>query len=300
MLPSPPTTSPTDVGGLDVYYPDYDQPAWPLGFCINTRPLPSGRPTYTTMLLCCKGAYGGQSSGICLSMLPSPPTTSPTDVGELDVYYADYDQPAWPLGFCINTRPLPSGRPTYTTMLLCCKGAYGGQQSGVCLSQLPSPPTVSPTDAGEFDFWYPDYSSVWAEATCLNTRPLPFGPGGRPTYDTMLDCCKREYRSQASGACVAALPSPPTSSPTNLAETGGLDVYYPNYDQAAWPEGICISTRPLPSGRPSYSTKPACCQAHYGGQLSETCMCDAVNVCYSCTCGSQAERDAANCTLTCS
>ena len=164
-------------------------------------------------------------------MLPSPPTTSPTDVGELDVYYPDYGQPSWPEGFCINTRPLPSGRSTYLTMLDCCKGAYGGQQSGVCLSQLPSPPTVSPTDA---------------------------------------------------------------------AETGVLDVYYANYDQAPWPEGLCINTRPLPSGRPSHSTKQACCQAHYGGQMSETCMCDAVGVCYSCTCGSQAERDTANCPLTCS
>ena len=34
--------------------------------------------------------------------------------------------------------PAPSHktRPTYDTQLACCKGAYGGQQSGTCLSQL--------------------------------------------------------------------------------------------------------------------------------------------------------------------
>ena len=70
-------------------------------------------------------------AGKCISMLPSPPTMSPTETGGLDVYYPDYtNQPSWAEGFCINTRPMPSGRPTFDTMLACCIGAYGGQMSG--------------------------------------------------------------------------------------------------------------------------------------------------------------------------
>ena len=63
-LPSPPTTSPTDTGGLDFYYPDYAK-GRDEAYCINTRPMPNGRPTYKTMILCCKGAYAGQFSGEC-------------------------------------------------------------------------------------------------------------------------------------------------------------------------------------------------------------------------------------------
>ena len=70
-------------------------------------------------------------SGACLSQLESPPTTSPTSTGGLDVYYPDYVSP-WISATCINARPLPNGRPTYASMLDCCKSAYAGQ---VCLSQ---------------------------------------------------------------------------------------------------------------------------------------------------------------------
>jgi len=356
MLPSPPTTSPTGVGGLDIFYPDYGQPSWNEGFCINTHPAPSGRPTYATMLDCCKSAYGGQISGKCISMLPSPPTTSPTGVGGLDIFYPDYGQPSWSEGFCINTHPAPSGRPTYATMLDCCKSVYAGQISGKCISMLPSPPTMSPTDGGELDIYYPDYGQPsWSEGFCINTRPLP---SGRPTYATMLDCCKSDYAGQISGICLSMLPFPPTTSPTysealpsspTLSPSGGstinslnsgglqdsypnydqasslaiplssdglhdyyqnydlesslalnsgsdgLEVYYPNYDQMSLSEGSCINTPPLPPGRPSHGTKQACCEAHYGDQASDTCMCDAEGICYSCRCGSQAERDAAGC-----
>ncbi len=58
-LPNPPTSSPTNEGGLDVWYPDYGT-AWTEASCLNDRPLPSGRPTYDSPLACCKGAYGGQ------------------------------------------------------------------------------------------------------------------------------------------------------------------------------------------------------------------------------------------------
>lgn len=62
QLPDPPTMSPTTVGGVDVWYPKYDM-AWHEAYCVNERPMPSGRPEYPTMLACCKGAYAGQLSG---------------------------------------------------------------------------------------------------------------------------------------------------------------------------------------------------------------------------------------------
>jgi len=291
QLPSAPTMSPTETGGLDVYYPDYGT-AWAEAGCINTRPMPSGRPTYNTRIACCKGAYGGQTSGMCLSQLPSPPTMSPTESGGLSIYYPDYGT-SWPLAGCINTRPLPSGRPTYSSQIACCRGAYAGQTSGTCLSQLPSPPTMSPTEAGGLDVYYPDYDTAFGEAGCINTRPLP---NGRPSYSSQILCCKGAYAGQTSGTCLSQLPSPPTMSPT---AAGGLDVYYPDY-ATTWSEAGCINDRPLPSGRPSYSTQESCCRGAYGGQSSGRCMCEAVGVCYSCTCGTESQRTTAGCTLTCS
>eukprot|EP00580_Thalassiosira_gravida_P014834 CAMPEP_0201682426 /NCGR_PEP_ID=MMETSP0494-20130426/51614_1 /ASSEMBLY_ACC=CAM_ASM_000839 /TAXON_ID=420259 /ORGANISM="Thalassiosira gravida, Strain GMp14c1" /LENGTH=482 /DNA_ID=CAMNT_0048166185 /DNA_START=132 /DNA_END=1580 /DNA_ORIENTATION=- len=364
-LPSPPTMSPTDVGGLDVYYPDYTL-SWLDGVCTNARPLPSGRPTYDTPLACCKAAYPGQISGACFAELPTPPTSAPTSSDfTVDFWYADEDTP-WAQAGCKNTLPLPlrviqNSDPSrrYSSQILCCKGNYGGQFSGVCLSQLPSPPTLSPTDEGGLDFWYPDYDTSWAVATCLNTRPIPFSPGGRPTYSSDLECCQGAYAGQASGTCLAALVNPPTSAPTSSdftvdfwypdyetawevamclntrpvpfgpggrptyptkraccqgayagqssgvclgllispptmapTSTGGLDVFYPDYT-LAFGEGQCINDRPLPSGRPTYVNKQMCCSGAYGGQSSDNCLCDAVGVCFSCRCGSEADRVAA-------
>merc|ERR1711966_197963 len=269
QLPSPPTSSPTESGDLDVYYPDYDT-AWPEAGCINTRPLPSGRPTYSTMLACCKAAYAGQLSGKCLGQLPSPPTTSPTGADGGDVWYPDYET-AWSAAGCINSLPLPFGpgdRPTFGTQLECCKAAYGGQVSGMCLSQLPSPPTTAPTGAGGADFWYPDYDTAWPGAGCLNELPLPFLPGGRPTFDTQLECCKVAYVGQVSGMCLSQLPSPPPTSPTGA---GGGDVFYPDY-LTAWSVAGCTNKLPIPNGRPTYTTQLDCCKAAYGGQVSGMCF----------------------------
>lgn len=287
QLPQPPTQSPTDTGGLDVYYPDYATP-WNDAGCINARPLPSGRPTYSTMLACCKGAYAGQMSGKCLSMLPSPPTSSPTMSGGLtDYWWPDYDTP-WADAGCKNTIPTTfnkNDRPSYATQLACCKGAYAGQMSGKCLSQLPNPPTLSPTGAGGLDYWYPDYDTPWDRATCKNDRPLPFLPGGRPTYDTQLACCKGAYGGQISGACVAALPNPPTSSPT---PAGGADFWYPDYENNNWATAYCKNDLPLPfriGDRPTFDTQQACCDKSYGGQTSHKCDC-VVDPCSHCECAS--------------
>ena len=74
------------------------------------------------------------------------------------------DETPWASAGCKNDLPLPftpGGRPTYSSMLACCKGAYGGQTSGACLSQMDSPPTSSPTTSDfEVDFWYPDCELV--------------------------------------------------------------------------------------------------------------------------------------------
>jgi len=290
MLPNAPTTSPTTSDYMsDFWYPDYET-AWSEAGCSNKLPLPynnkGDRPNYTTQLACCKGAYGGQVSGKCLSELESPPTTSPTATGGLDYFYPDYGT-TWSEATCKNDRPvpfLPGGRPTYDTMLLCCKGAYAGQMSGKCLSELVSPPSTAPTATGGLNYYYPDYGTAWSEATCLNDRPLPFGPGGRPIYDTMLLCCKGAYAGQMSGKCLSQLISPPSTSPTT---SGGMEVYYPDYTRS-WSVGLCINDRPMPSGRPTYTTKDACCSGAYGGQITKTCMCD-FNICYSCSCGTVAE-----------
>jgi len=296
-LASPPTTSPTMAGGVGTeWYPDYST-TWSDAGCKNEVPLPfspNSRPTYATQLECCKAAYGGQSSGKCLSELASPPTTSPTMAGGVGLlWYPDYST-AWSDAGCKNEVPLPfspNSRPTYDSQLECCKAAYGGQSSGKCLSELASPPTTSPTMAGGVGTeWYPDYSSAWSDAGCLNTLPKPFNDGDRPTYATQLECCKAAYGGQSSGKCLSELASPPTTSPTSA---GGADVYYPNYSKS-WAEATCINDNPVPSGRPTYSTQSACCSGAYGGQTSQACMC-AVDPCYSCKCGSVAELTTNNC-----
>jgi len=227
-------------------------------------------PAYPSELACCKGAYSGQASGYCLSQLPAPPTTSPTTEGNLlAVWYPDYDTD-WAAAGCKNNGPVPNGRPTYASELACCKGAYAGQMSGKCLSQLPSPPTTSPTAEGGADFFYPDYETTWSDAGCKNDLPLPFTPGGRPTYPSLLECCKGAYGGQMSGTCLSQLESPPTSSPT---PEGGAEFYYPNY--VGWTDGYCSNTLPLPfsaGGRPTYDTMLECCKGAYGGQVSGKCL----------------------------
>lgn len=79
----------------------------------------------------------------------------------------------------------------------------GGQMSGKCLAQLPSPPTTSPIGSGGLDFYYPDYDSAWSEATCKNDAPLPFAnKNDRPTYDSKEACCKGAYSGQVSHSCM--------------------------------------------------------------------------------------------------
>ncbi|KAL7530149.1 hypothetical protein ACHAXR_005107 [Thalassiosira sp. AJA248-18] len=229
QMPYPPTPSPTDEGGLDVYYPDYDTP-YADAYCLNDRPLPNGRPTYATMLACCKGAYPDQQSGVCLSMLPIPPTGSPTNSDfEADFWYPVYEI-GYAKGVCSNELPLPyanvNDRPNYETQLQCCKAAYPDQMSGKCLSELEEPPTTSPTGSGGADFYYPDTDSPYASATCINSLPLPFGPGGRATYLTKEACCNSFYSSQFSKACICSLDDPPQGCPTTSPTLSPGNAWY--------------------------------------------------------------------------
>jgi hypothetical protein len=265
QLANPPTNAPTPTSaptklGEGTYYPDYTL-AWTSGICINTTPIPSGRPTYSSMLACCKAAYSGQLSGACIAALPNKPTSAPTKVGE-GTFYPDYTLP-WPEGKCISTTPIPSGRPTYSSMLACCKAAYLGQLSGACFAALPNKPTSAPTKVGEGTF-YPDYTLPWPEGKCISTTPIP---SGRPTYSSMLACCKGNYGGQSTNACIKNLAIPPTTSPTKQVP----DAWYPNY-ALPWPDGMCINTLPIPSGWPTYSSEMACCKASYGGQMSNKCI----------------------------
>lgn len=150
--------------------------------------------------------------------------------------------------------------------------------SGICISQLATPPTTSPTGSGGLDFFYPDYDTAWSVAGCLNTRPLPYkNKNDRPSYSTMIACCKGAYGGQMSGACLAQLPNPPTTSPTS---GGGLKVFY----SLGWTVGTCSNARPLPNNSgPTFSSKQACCNTAFAGQTNHDCDCD-VDTCSNCDC----------------
>ena len=134
---------------------------------------------------------------------PVPPTGSPTDLGE-GIYYPHYES-MWEVGHCTNAKPYTfttGSRPMYTSMLACCKGAYAGQTSQYCLSQLPDGlrPTSSPTGPGGAG-WYNDQNGGDAAVrVCTQETPRPqWGTSG--DYDTLLECCNKEFGWQTSKAC---------------------------------------------------------------------------------------------------
>ncbi|KAL3788300.1 hypothetical protein HJC23_002874 [Cyclotella cryptica] len=258
-----------------LYYPKYDPTDFNKGYCTSNPAYQTAGQGYSTELACCKAYFNGQKSGLCYSKLPNPPTVSPTAKGGgvVNVWYADYSLD-WTKGKCINKAPIPNGRQTYDTQLACCKGSYAGQASGACLATLPNPPTVSPTakGGGVVNVWYADYSLDWTKGKCINKAPIP---NGRQTYDTQLACCKGSYAGQASGACLATLPNPPTVSPT--AKGGGVvNLWYADYS-LDWTKGKCINKAPIPNGRQTYDTQLACCKGSYAGQASGVCLATLPN-----------------------
>ena len=244
-----------------LYYPKFTGD-WATGYC-STHNYGSGQ-SYTSELACCKGSFAGQTSGFCFSKLASPPTSSPTGSDGLDVWYPDYDQD-WTDATCINEGPIPNGRPTYDTMLACCKAAYSGQSSGACLQALPSPPSSSPTGADGLDVWYADYDQDWTNGVCINEGPVP---NGRPVYDSMLACCKGAYSGQLSGACIQALPTPPTSSPTSLSNLPFFPVW------SGWESGHCDNdpSKMTTGNAYTFDTQAECCDKFFPNQATGACM----------------------------
>ena len=116
-----------------------------------------------------------------------------TDQQPAQAWHPQYSL-GWTGGLCRFT--VDCNSPAYTTELACCRAAYAGQISGTCLSSLPNPPTMSPTESGGLDVYYPDYATAFGAAGCINTRPLP---SGRPTYSTEIACCRGAYAGQTSG-----------------------------------------------------------------------------------------------------
>ena len=246
------------------------------GYCISTRPIPSGRPMYTTMFDCCKGAYSSQMSGEyhrsvlggghvnrsikcscgvslffishhtrsdminntgkCISMLPSPPTTSPTSLDrDAGFWYPQYELP-WSHAGCSNKLPLPydniNDRPNYKTQEECCNIAYAGQVSNACIMGLPTS-TIGSVDAAPF--YYADYErGDWLHATCVNTLPLPFALGDRPTYTSKSECCRLEYAGQVSKACYCS------SNPTPRGCPGFVEYTYATVTSSIAFDGLVV------------------------------------------------------------
>ena len=63
-------------------------------------------------------------------------------------------------------------------------------------------------------------STDWAHAGCKNDLPLPCTAGGRPTYASMLACCKGAYASQVCHgyeSCTNGLHRLTPSSPASIS-----------------------------------------------------------------------------------
>ena len=247
-----------------LYYPRYTGD-YNTGWCTANNSFANGSPGYSTELACCNAAFASQTTGACYGMLPNPPTASPTGVDGPDAYYPNWDLD-FAVGVCINTLPAPVGIQVYETELECCKGEYATQTSGACFAALPNPPTVSPTITGGPDAYYADRSGDWSTGVCINTMPAPVGA---VVYDSELECCKGEYASQSSGACLAALPNPPTASPLSAANAKFFPIY------SGWETGHCDNdpTQATAGGTTyEYDTQAECCEAWFSGQSSGACM----------------------------
>ena len=92
------------------WYADYGT-SWAVAGCKTAFPYPSYATTFfNNQLDCCKGAYGGQTSGACLAGLPNSPTMAPITAGGVGGrWYANYGV-AWSIAGCKNTSPYPELR----------------------------------------------------------------------------------------------------------------------------------------------------------------------------------------------
>ena len=248
-----------------LYYPKRDN-GFDEGYCTANDKYKDSGAGFTTELACCKAHFAGQQSGKCFSMLPNPPTTAPTGVDGPDICYSNYA--SFEIGSCINKAPAPVGRTIYKSQLECCKAYYGTQSSGYCLTQLPADerPTTAPTGVDGPDIWYANYDVAWEDGHCINKAPVP---NGRNTYDSQLKCCKAQYGTQLSGACLQNLPADerPTTAPT------GNDMrFFPIW--SSWETGHCDNAPSKLTGGNTYfyDTQEECCHAWFNNQPSGACL----------------------------
>ncbi len=158
-----------------LFYPDYLL-AWDEGKYIKTLPIPPGCPTHATWLTCCAIAYAGQYSQACIN------SASITNFAiNSSLFYPDYSL-MWDVGKCVNMLPIPSGQPTYSTQLSCCKAAYADQQSNACIQAIPLPPTSSPTKIGGPGIYYPNSLTLFLSPL----EGLPTRTNWRAVLEPML------------------------------------------------------------------------------------------------------------------
>lgn len=216
----------TDIILVDVYYPDYT-PVWDEGRCINTHSLPAGRPTYSTLVACCKAIYSLQPSGErpllpltlsimsncelipnivwnnyilliagkCLSGLTSPPSMGRTDTVTADVTTSLTEIPNPPT---MSSTDTSGDAPTFLSELpnpVTMSPAYNSGDDPT-LTEPPNHLATSPSDIRLLDVYYADFAPIWNEGRCINARPLPVG---RLTYSTLIACCKAVYSNQVPG-----------------------------------------------------------------------------------------------------
>jgi hypothetical protein len=167
--------------------------AWPIAGCKTAFPYPNYATTfYKTQQAFCKGACGGQSSGACLAGLPLSPTMAPVTAGGVGgKWFADYGK-SWCIAGCKNTFPYPNYATIfYSSQLECCKCAFSGQTSNVCVKGLPMSPTLLPMARPTSEFI--------AVPTAAPTLKPTFEPTGTPSF-TIVSTVNATLTLIASGA----------------------------------------------------------------------------------------------------
>ena len=111
-------------------------------------------------------------------------------------------------------------------------------------------PTLSLANKENTNKWYPVYGHDFNQGTCSSTASVP---NGIISFYSQIECCKRAFAGQSSGACMFSLP-------TSISKSIKVE-WYPVYN-----DHTCIistTTSPRPHGVPGYETQLDCCIAEY-------------------------------------
>jgi len=128
-------------------------------------------------------------------------------------------------------------------------------------------PSAAPSAVADIKY-YPDYDTDYEDATCL-----PGKMNGRPSFDSMAECCIGAYPAQTSGACFAGMDSPPTVAPTTEADKK----WFKDPESNDFTTGTCINDGPVPSGYVAYGTNAECCAGEYSTQITGACFAGMAN-----------------------